>query len=186
MDTRKAIKQVLREDTIKNKPTKLAVFDFDGTLAYSPEPEIGKPQYKEVTGQDWPHKGWWSKPESLDTNIFDIPVNPSVVSDYKKEKSNPDTLVIMMTGRIPKLSKQVEDILSANNLSFDYYLYNNANATLDFKINTMEKLLSKYPTITEVILYDDRDEHIPVFQHFGNELVKNKKLLNFNVVHVKN
>jgi hypothetical protein len=181
MDTRKTIKQILREDVTKNKPTKLAVFDFDGTLAYSPEPEIGKPKYKEVTGQDWPHKGWWGRAESLDTNIFDIPVNPSVVSDYKKEKSNPDTLVIMMTGRIPKLSKEVEDILSANNLSFDYYLYNNESSTLDFKINTMDRLLSKYPTITEVEMWDDRDEHIGPFQAWGSTLNN----IDFHINHVK-
>lgn len=180
MDTKKAIKKILKED-IESKPTKLAVFDFDGTLAYSPEPEIGKTEYKEKTGQDWPYKGWWGRAESLDTKIFDIPVNTSVVADYKKEKSDPNTLVIMMTGRIPKLSKQVEDILSANNLSFDYYLYNNANSTLDFKIDTMEKLLSKYPSIKSVEMWDDRDEHIGPFQVWGSTL----KDIDFNINHVK-
>lgn len=181
MDTREAIKQILKEDIKKDKPTKLAVFDFDGTLAYSPEPELGKTEYKEKTGQDWPYKGWWGRAESLDTKIFDIPLNPNVVADYKKEKSDPNTLVIMMTGRIPKLSKQVEDILSANNLSFDYYLYNNANSTLDFKIDTMEKLLSKYPSIKSVEMWDDRDEHIGPFQAWGSTL----KDIDFNINHVK-
>jgi hypothetical protein len=175
------IKKILKEDVSDKKITKLSVFDFDGTLAYSPEPEQGKPEYKEKTGEAWPYKGWWGREETLDTNIFDIPINPSVVSDYKKEKSDPNTLVVMMTGRITKLSKQVEKILSDNNLSFDYYLYNDGGSTLDFKIKTMDKLLSKYPNIKSVEMWDDRDEHIGPFKAWGSSLDG----IDFHINHVK-
>jgi len=45
----------------KNKSdiTRICVWDFDGTLINTPVPEKGYVQYKEKTGQDWPHKGWW-------------------------------------------------------------------------------------------------------------------------------
>lgn len=181
MHNKQIIKYILREDTQKDKITKLAVFDFDGTLANSPEPEIGKIEYKEKTGKDWPYKGWWGRAESLDTNIFDITLKPDVISDYRKEKSNPNTLVIMMTGRIPKLSKQVEDILNSANLSFDYYLYNDVSSTLDFKINTMEKILAKYPSIKSVEMWDDRTEHIDPFKTWGSTLKK----IDFHINHVK-
>jgi phosphoserine phosphatase len=36
------------------KITKLAVFDFDGTLVDTPLPENGRKEYKAKTGQDWP------------------------------------------------------------------------------------------------------------------------------------
>ena len=51
---------------------KLISFDFDDTLVKTPLPEEGKIVWKEKTGTDWPHRGWWSKPESLDMEIFDM------------------------------------------------------------------------------------------------------------------
>jgi len=35
--------------------TKLAVFDFDGTLIMTPLPDTGRQQYREKTGKEWPH-----------------------------------------------------------------------------------------------------------------------------------
>jgi len=63
---------------------KLSVFDFDGTLVNSPLPEEGKKEYKEKTGQDWPHAGWWGQPMSLDSEIFDMNIIPSVIRAYLK------------------------------------------------------------------------------------------------------
>jgi len=55
---------------------KISIFDFDNTLCLTPEPKEGHPIYKKVTGQDWPHKGWWgrgrlSKLRSEVTTILD-------------------------------------------------------------------------------------------------------------------
>ena len=37
------------------------------------------------------------------------------IYDYLKEKSNPDTLVIMLTGRIPHQAEQIEELLLLHN-----------------------------------------------------------------------
>ena len=153
------------------KITKLRVFDLDGTLLDTPLPtDENKAIYKEKTGQDWPSRGWWSRPETLDLEIFDIPVIDSVIADYEQEIEKPDTMVIMLTGRIQKLSKSVEAILEAKKLKFDRHYYNTGGSTLDNKIRTIEYLLSKYPTITDIHLWDDRMEHIPHFQAWGEKL----------------
>ena len=75
------IKQILRENT-EDQITKLSVFDFDGTTVDTGMPDTHKIIYKEKTGEDWPHKGWWGRPESLDTNIFDFKAIPEVKSAY--------------------------------------------------------------------------------------------------------
>ena len=93
--------------TEMNKKTKLSIMDFDGTLINTPLPEEGKVTYKNKTGKDWPHVGWWSKAESLDMNIFNIKSIPDVVTDYNVEKSNPNNIVVMLTGRLLKLQKEV-------------------------------------------------------------------------------
>ena len=41
--------------------TKVAFFDFDGTLMNSPTPENGKIIYKEKTGVNYPYEGWWGR-----------------------------------------------------------------------------------------------------------------------------
>lgn len=164
-----------------NNINKLSVFDFDNTLVKSPEPDFGKKFYKFKTGEDWPHVGWWSQPDSLNARIFDIPIISKTLSIYHKEKSDPNALVVMLTGRIQKLSKYVENILSHYNLKFDKYFYNTGGETLLFKINVLDNLLKQYPHVDSVLLNDDRLEHIPAFEAWGNNHLKSGLLKDFDI-----
>ena len=161
--------------------TKLAVFDFDGTLVDTPLPDVGKKEYKEKTGKDWPFPGWWGQPLSLDLSIFDMPTVPMVISAYKKEKISPDTCMVMLTGRMVKLGDMVKKILDSKGLTFDEYHFNRGGSTETAKMKTMESLLEKYPKVYELEMWDDRLEHIPVFQSWGDSLVKSGRLKRFNI-----
>jgi len=163
------------------KFTKLAVFDLDGTLVDTPLPEEGKKTYKEKTGKDWPHSGWWGQPMSLDMSVFDIPTIPNVISDYKKEVSNPDTMVVMVTGRMVKLTDMVKNILDKHGLKFHEYHFNRGGSTDIAKKKTFDQILSEHPSIKEVTLFDDRLEHIPIFQAWGDEQVESGRLNDFNI-----
>ncbi len=164
--------------------TKLSVFDFDGTLVDTPLPEFGKQEYKEKTGKDWPFPGWWGQPLSLDMDVFDMPTVPMVMSAYKKEKPNPETGMIMLTGRMVKLGDKVKNILDAKGLTFDEYHYNRGGSTEVAKIQTLNSLLNKYTDVTSVEMWDDRDEHIPIFQSWGDEKVESGRLSDFKINHV--
>ena len=164
--------------------TKLAVFDFDGTLVDTPLPEFGKKEYKEKTGKDWPFPGWWGQPLSLDMNVFEMPTVPMVMSAYKKEKSNPSTGMIMLTGRMIKLGDKVKDILDTKGLKFDEYHYNNGGSTDVAKLRTLDSLLKKYQQVKTVEMWDDRDEHLPIFQEWGDRKVKEGRLKSFKINHV--
>lgn len=166
------------------KITKLSVFDFDGTLVDTPLPEFGKQEYKEKTGKDWPFPGWWGQPLSLDMDVFDMPTVPMVMSAYKKEKPNPETGMIMLTGRMVKLGDKVKNILDAKGLTFDEYHYNRGGSTEVAKIQTLNSLLNKYTDVTSVEMWDDRDEHIPIFQSWGDEKVESGRLSDFKINHV--
>ena len=166
---------------MEKKYTKLSVFDFDGTLIETPTEDYGKTIYFEKTGVEWPHKGWWSKPETLDPRYFKFPVIDSVIADYRKEKSNPDTMVIMLTGRIPKLAPMVEDILKSHNLSFDGYYYNTGGGTDVSKIRTLNEILEQNPEIRAVELWDDRLSHIPIFEAWGKKRSEEGRLDDFSV-----
>ena len=98
---------------------KLAVYDFDGTLMDSPMPDPGKQIWKEKTGEEYPHKGWWGRKESLNTDVFDIKPFPSILSLLKKDVSDPDTHTIILTSRLERLRPELENILRLNGIVVD-------------------------------------------------------------------
>jgi hypothetical protein len=161
--------------------TKLSVFDFDGTLVNTPLPDTGRQIYQDKTGQVWPHKGWWGQADSLDMKVFDMPSNPSVIAAYKAEKANPQTGVIMLTGRLQKLGGFVKNILDSKGLTFDGYYYNTGCSTDYAKKKTMDKLLAEFPNIEVIEMWDDRLEHIPIFQEWGDEKVSQGILKDFKI-----
>lgn len=163
------------------KITKLAIFDFDGTLIDTPLPEEGKVVYLNKTGQKWPHRGWWSQPMSLDMKIFDIQAMPEVVADYEKEKAKDNICVVMLTGRLAKMDAEVKAVLDAKGLTFDEYHYNTGGSTDMSKRWTMEKLLKKYPEATEIEMWDDRVEHVPIFEEWGKNQCLKGKLQDFSI-----
>lgn len=168
----------------KEKITGLDVFDFDGTLVNTELPQTGKIIWAEETGTPWPHRGWWGREESLSLEVFEQPANPKVVLDWKDSWADESKMVIMLTGRMPKLSNHVEAILQKHNLKFDRYLYNYGGRTLENKLDQMSKILKEFPTIKTLRMWDDRDEHVPTFKQWGNGLVENGRLDEFVFTHV--
>lgn len=163
--------------------TKLSVFDFDGTLVDTPVPsQENKDKWAEYHGKEWPFIGWWGRKESLDMDVWDMPLIPDTIRDYKKEKSNKDTMVIMLTGRLAKQKPDVMPIINKYGLEFDEYLFKRGGETSDDKIQQLNHILSKYPTITSVEMWDDRDEHIPKFEAWGNSLMSDG--IEFKINHV--
>lgn len=140
---------------------KIYAFDFDGTLFDTPDPEIGKPIFKEKTGLDWPHRGWWSKRESLDTKIFKIKPIDWVYREYLKATSTND-MVIMATGRMESLRDQVTKILKSNNIEFNITYLNPGMDTYIYKTRVFGGLIDKHKP-EKFIMYDDRDAHLEKF-----------------------
>jgi hypothetical protein len=167
------------------KVTKLAVFDFDGTLVNSPLPDEGKVEYERKTGTPWPHKGWWGQADSLNTDVFDITTKPEVIADYKIVSQQQDTMKIMLTGRMTKLSSQVQSILSKHGLVFDGYFYNTGGSTDRVKLKSLEGILDQFPLIKEIMMWEDRLLHIEIFKKWGEEQCSSGRLASFDVRWVK-
>lgn len=163
------------------KIEKISIFDFDKTLVRTPELEEIKKVYKEKTGKEWPYVGCWSKPESLDMEIFNIPLIKDTAIDYSNELLNETTLMVMVTGRLRRLEKEVKKILKSHNLVFDEYHFNTGGSTLKGKLNTFTKLIEKYPQVKEVELWEDRLEHIPYFEQWGKMHCKSGDIESFKV-----
>ena len=172
----------------------LVVYDFDDTLFFSPKPdldengELVKPlksdEYENKTGRVWEFIGWWGRPESLDMNIFKIERNSYIFDKYTKDVEAGKT-VIMMTGRLKKLSTQVKSILDSYNMDFDGYYYNPGGMnTLNYKLKVLDEYVANNPDMESITLYDDRDSHIPTFLSWGKK-VEELTDIKVEVVHVR-
>jgi hypothetical protein len=149
---------------------RLVVMDFDGTLVSSIMPEEGKKVYELYYKKPFPWKGWWSKPESLDLNIFDIKPFPEILNILNKEKSKPDTYVVILTSRLEKLRPYVQAVLDKNNIRVD---------KLDMKYNEKTKgqkvldYIQNFPNLTEINVYDDKESDILSYKEIEFQITEN-------------
>jgi hypothetical protein len=143
---------------------RIVVMDFDGTLMDTMTPETGKTIWKEKTGADWPYAGWWGRRESLDVEKFGCKAIDKVHNAYWEEVHKEDTLMVMMTGRIPRLKSLVQAMLEQHDLIFDEYHYCTHHSTIDFKINKLNEFLNTHQEVEYIEIWEDRPEHTEVFE----------------------
>ena len=48
----------------------------------------------------------------------------------------------------------------------------------------MDGLLDRYPSVKAIKMWDDRDEHIPIFKEWGDKKVTSGRLDKFKIKHV--
>lgn len=164
------------------KITNLHLWDFDGTCVYSPEPEEGKKIYQMHTGEIWPHIGWWSKLDTLDPEIFHVPINQHVKNLYDKAKSQDSSYNVLATGRIKIFKPHIESILQTHGYVFDELHFNYMRDTQTFKLKLFSDLVEKLQP-QNVDIYDDRDSHVSGFLKFVKEL--QAKNINATFHHIK-
>jgi hypothetical protein len=171
------VEEVLYQVPFKttNNPTTLNVFDFDGTLMDSPLPDPGKQIYKEITGNEWPHKGWWGQIDSL--KPFDVTPIEKTAELYNEYSGIPNSVNVLMTNRIAKFEPIVKEKLKGYYV-FDYYDFKNDNRE---KPDRIKEILKNNPTIDTINIFDDMDEQIEKFNRFKEE----NPNLEINVFQVK-
>ena len=152
---------------------KLSFYDFDGCLVNSPEPEEGKLIYKEKTGNDYPHKGWWGRKESLDSDIFNIKYNEEVYQEFLKDSKESSTITILLTNRMKKLSDEVIKLLDGFNVKFDEYSFKSGSKE---KVDRIKFYLSIHPNVKVIDIYDDREKELVTFRQFKKDFSDKYKI----------
>jgi hypothetical protein len=139
---------------------KLYIFDFDGTLMDTPLPETGKEEYFRITGQKYPHKGWWGRAESLHPG-FNIQPFPEIVKEYERAKADAAGIVVLMTNRMVQHEHRVREILREHGLAFDVYSFKTGNSGKAGR--TMHIINTHENEITYVEVWDDMEDQIVEF-----------------------
>ena len=142
----------------KNYPTKLSVFDFDGTLFRSPEKPDG-------------YKGnWWIEEKSL--NYPNVPKRPGddfwyadVVEQAKKELASNNTYCILLTGRVDQFfTDRIKELLAQKKLNFEEIGLNEfGGSTGEFKLKRIKSILEKNPTIKKIEMWEDEPDKIQLY-----------------------
>ncbi len=142
--------------------TTLYLFDFDGCLADTPMPEVGKVLWSGYYNTKYPHVGWWSKKESLDMKVFQIHSFPETVREYEKSKKDPNGVVGLLTNRLITLKREIMEVVRSLGFQFDITSFNGggkweSEPTKGIRLLSM---LEDYPNVQKVYFWDDMQKHI--------------------------
>jgi len=164
---------------------RLAVYDFDGTLIDSPEPtEENKNLWKEKMGQEYPHKGWWGKKESLNTDVFDIKPFPNMLRKLQADMADPDTTTIILTSRMDKLRPELENIMKLNGITVDELITKRGR---EDKGDVILRIENYNQDLEEIVVYDDfaggMDNKIAEYTKIRNKLSDG---VQYNIYYVNN
>ncbi|NJO65111.1 MAG: hypothetical protein HC836_45480 [Richelia sp. RM2_1_2] len=125
------------------------------------------------TGQEYPHKGWWGQPDSLNIEVFDILPFPEVYESFKMNSEDPNTLTVLLTNRIPKLMPSVMRLLEIHDISFDSYSFKTSEKN---KKERILEFLERYPDVTEIVVHDDQDDQIAILMELKTIVDKKIKV----------
>lgn len=163
--------------------TRIDLYDFDGTVARSPEKT---PENLQLWNEKMPNRpfggGWWGNENSLNIEVFNPQLIDPVKQDLLQSIADPSTYTVLLTGRIPRFSKIIKEILRQHGVPYlDAYFFNTEQRTLDFKLKVIEQLRQDFPAVTHFTMWEDRDEHIEHFKQWGDSTYG----LNFKIHHIK-
>lgn len=191
--------------------TKLKVYDFDGTLVFTPSPTSlieGVPalqhydQWLESQGmpkRKW--QGWWGRKETLMPPIFGIEkdgkyipppeaLNQEVFDLLQQNRQDDQCLNILLTGRhgkmkLPSGNHCCRVILDAYGAQFDDYFYNTTGRpTLTFKCHILDTMIQENPTIEDVEIFEDRPDHVSKFWEWIKYRKIQKRIASGSVVQI--
>lgn len=161
---------------------KLFIWDFDGTLCYTPTPDVGIPHWQEKTGKYWydHHTGWWSAAESLNMEVFHISMNMWIYNEYLKAV-NEGAMNHLVTGRLEPLKQHVSAVCDYHGVKFDDIHCCDGRDTFVFKCHKMEQLIEQYKA-TEMIMYDDRMKHLDKFVTWGKKYMESHPKVRISII----
>lgn len=152
-------------------PKTLEIFDFDWTLFRSPHPPEGIPR-----------KTFLHSPISLEPPH--VPARPGsdfwieeIVRELRAAQGRRDSITAVITARRAKTEGRIEELLMQRRLDPDFLLLRAVSFQKDkdkvyFKRKSALEILSQYPTITKMVVWEDEQEQLASLK----DLARRRKL----------
>ena len=155
--------------------SRLAVFDFDGTIFRSPDRPDWWDDAMMAIGYK---KNWWANAHSLNRPC--VPDKPGsdwwigkTVQAAKQAISDPNTWAILMTGRADKYFRyRVPELLKQAGLKFDEVHLSPGQDHTYFKKDIIVDRLQRWPEIDTVEIWDDNTRNLKLFADTAEKLGK--------------
>jgi hypothetical protein len=155
---------------------KIAIYDIDNTIFRSPEKPLGH------------QRGWWGKRASLEPPV--VPQKPgkewynnAVISLLERDYADPDTVVLVMTGRLYFFQERLIEIFNASGSpalqkiaqSGEIVTNPGSQDTFRYKlskvIEAVDEIVASGNTVDEITVYDDRESHVIDFSTEFEKLI---------------
>mgnify|MGYP003998852231 CR=1 FL=1 len=156
-----AVLGVPRQGSVKiaRSYTKIAMFDFDGTLFRSWEKT---PTWWKGSELDDGPFSFFVREESLgEPCVPDRPSSnywiPTPVQEAKKAIREASTYTVVVTGRIRRHSKRVKELLGQKGLRFDAMYFNPGMSAARFKVVVLRNLLAGLNTVSEIDIWENEN-----------------------------
>ena len=173
--------------------TRLSVFDFDETIAYSDALVLvtnkntgeefnisSQEEFDELSA-----KGGYEFDFSQLDNVYNAVENPNITKIIRDRLNDPETQVMVLTARtmvsiddMQRVLESFDDPIDTSNI----IMIGVAGANKGEYLKNV--VLSKYPNIKEVEFYDDSNKNITRMQVIKNETSENGSIEKFDIYHV--
>jgi len=178
---------VLSHEEEPQQTLELNIFDFDGTLFRSPEPNFTK-WSAEAVGKLKGHPttgglGWFQEVITLSTPY--VPLEPGdewwnhqLVNRVRDSMASRSSITVLLTGRTESYRNVIQALLDHLGLAFDEIGLKDPphEKTMVFKKAFIDKLVEKYKP-QKINMWEDRPNHLEEFSKF---LLEKKQKLNID------
>ena len=138
----------------------LYVFDMDDTLIK-----------QSMRPKDWPHKRWWTRPESLKPP-FPVKIKSAQKGAFVKAKQDPLGKVVVMTGRIATKEMKATVTRLLTKLGFGPLKFGdnlflkkiNVRSTEAWKKSMLTGFAKRFPNLKKISMWEDRGDHAAAFR----------------------
>ena len=158
--------------------TKIAMYDFDGTLFKSWE---ATPFWWEGSELDKGAYSFFVRPESLDEPC--VPENPpsaywinKTLKAAKADSRDRSVFVVVVTGRVKVHKKRVLSLLASKGIRPDASYFNPGMSAATFKIAVLRSLLASLNTVGRVDIWENENQTV-----YQNALEQTAKALDRDI-----
>ena len=155
----------------------LHIFDFDGTLCNTADRDDAQWEYQRLTGKVWPHRDFFSQPESLQAPINYGP-GPALAA-LRQFQGRRSTRTLIVSGRTENTRDALVHLLGEIDVQTDRIMLKPTATenSVQFKTQALLQVVEGLPTLREVKIWEDDIDAIKAYIEVGEMLKATRNII---------